>query len=149
MRLLLRRFPVAGGLFFLALLCLAAIAAPKYFHGNTATITVTNTNDSGPGSLRQALVDVPDGGMVQFDSALNGQTIILTSAELYINKSITISGPGPSLLRLTRSSTGQLFRIFHLMPSPGAAAIRGLTINGGYAGTSQLGGGIFNDSATL
>src|SRR4029077_8073767 len=31
-----------------------------------ATITVTNTNDSGPGSLRQALADANDGDTINF-----------------------------------------------------------------------------------
>jgi hypothetical protein len=30
------------------------------------TITVTNTNDSGPGSLRQALADANDGDTIDF-----------------------------------------------------------------------------------
>jgi hypothetical protein len=50
------------------------------------TITVTNTNDSGPGSLRQALVDSQDGDTIDFDPSLKGQTISLTSAELVINR---------------------------------------------------------------
>lgn len=52
MRLLFRRFPVPGGLLLFALLCAAALAGPKYFRGNIATLIVTNANDSGPGSLR-------------------------------------------------------------------------------------------------
>jgi hypothetical protein len=56
------------------------------------TITVINTNDSGPGSLRQALAVVNDGDTINFDSALNGQTITLTTAELLINRSITVMG---------------------------------------------------------
>ena len=31
------------------------------------TITVTNTNDSGPGSLRPALADANDGDTIHFD----------------------------------------------------------------------------------
>ena len=41
------------------------------------TITVINTNDSGPGSLRQALVEANDGDTINFDSSLNGQKITL------------------------------------------------------------------------
>ena len=67
------------------------------------TITVTNTNDSGPGSLRQAVVDSQDGDTIDFDPPLKGQTISLTSAELVINKSITISGFGPNLLAVLRA----------------------------------------------
>ena len=55
-------------------------------------ITVTNTNDSGPGSLRQALFDSHDGDTINFDSTLKGQIILLSTAELLINKNITISG---------------------------------------------------------
>ena len=55
-----------------------------------ATITVTNTNDSGPGSLRQALVDANDGDTISF--AVTG-TIGLTTAELEINHDVTILGP--------------------------------------------------------
>src|SRR6476646_6615035 len=74
-------------------------------------IIVTNTNDSGPGSFRQALADVEDGDTIQFDSALNGQTITLTSAELVINNSITISGPGANLLAVNGASSFQIFHV--------------------------------------
>src|SRR5215469_7196140 len=56
-----------------------------------STITVTNTNDSGPGSLRQALADANNGDTINF--AVTG-TIGLTSGELLVTRSITISGPG-------------------------------------------------------
>ena len=36
----------------------------------TPTTRVTNTNDSGPGSLRQALADAHDGDTINFDPAL-------------------------------------------------------------------------------
>ena len=64
---------------------------------------VTTTTDSGPGSLREAIARARDGETVQFSAALNGQAINLTSAELLIDKSITISGPGPSQLTVRRS----------------------------------------------
>ncbi len=54
-------------------------------------IVVINTNDTGPGSLRQALADSSDGDTIRFDSALAGQTIYLAS-ELEVNKSVTING---------------------------------------------------------
>jgi len=75
-----------------SLLCAIGISA------HAAVITVTNTNDSGPGSLRQALAVVNDGDAINFDSALNGQTITLTTAELLIDRSIRVMGPGPNLL---------------------------------------------------
>src|SRR5437870_237232 len=108
----MRPFPrllsVLYGLQLFALFC-AAMANIE-----AATLTVTDTNDSGPGSLRQALTDVADGDTIRFDAALNGQTISLTSDELGINKNITVSGPGPDILAVRGIFTR--FRIFHVMP---------------------------------
>ena len=80
-------FNLPAGICF-ALLCAVA------FSTQANIITVVNTNDSGPGSLRQALAVVNDGDTINFDSALNGQIINLTSGELVINNNITIAGPG-------------------------------------------------------
>ena len=45
--------------------------------GSAATITVTNNNDNGAGSLRQAIFESSAGDIIDFDSSLNGQTIPL------------------------------------------------------------------------
>ena len=58
-------------------------------------ITVTNTHDSGPGSLRQALADANDGDTIEF--AVTG-TIGVTIGELLVAKNVTISGPGAQKL---------------------------------------------------
>ncbi len=55
-----------------------------------ATETVTNLDDSGSGSLRQAVTDVDDGGTIKFAASLKG-TILLNS-EIAIDKSVTIDG---------------------------------------------------------
>jgi hypothetical protein len=133
-----RIVPIGCGAICVAVLCAIAIAA------YAATLTVINTNDSGPGSLRQALADTNDGDTVNFDPALNGQTINLTSAELAMDKNITISGPGSDMLTVARSSG--TFRIFHVM-SGHTVIIGGLTISGG-DGTPN-GSGILNDHAML
>jgi len=94
MRLLLRLFPTSsGGLQLLALFCVALAGAGSI---RAATLTVTSTADSGAGSLRDAIAASSDGDLIQFDAALNGQTIGLSSTELVIGKNIRISGPGPS-----------------------------------------------------
>src|SRR5437879_6000988 len=87
-------FNLRAGICF-ALTC--AVALP--IHANI--ITVTNGNDSGPGSLRQALADANDGDAINFDVSLKGQTIALTSDELVIDKSITITGPGSDQLAVS------------------------------------------------
>lgn len=120
-----------------ALLCAVAIPA------HADTITVTNTNDSGPGSLRQALADVNDGDTITF--AVTG-TIGLTSDELLINKDISISGPGPNMLTVNRNSATH-FRIFHVLRH--TVTIEGLSITNGLAlalgNSPDAGGGIFCD----
>ena len=77
------------------LLLYAATTIPVH----AATITVTNTNDSGPGSLRQALAVAHDGDRITF--AVSG-TITLTSGELEVAKNVTISGPGANQLSIDR-----------------------------------------------
>lgn len=52
-------------------------------------VEVTTLNDNGGGSLRQALIDTPEGGRIIFASNLNGGIISLES-ELVIDKSLTI-----------------------------------------------------------
>jgi hypothetical protein len=69
-------------------------------------ITVTNTNDSGPGSLRQALADANDRDTITF--AVTG-TIGLTSGELLVDNAITISGPGAETLAVNGNSAGGIF----------------------------------------
>ena len=59
-----------------------------------AIFAVTNTNDSGPGSLRQAIEDSNVAGgdnTIEFDASLIGQTITLLTA-LPVNTSATIDG---------------------------------------------------------
>ena len=107
------------------------------------TITVTNGNDSGPGSLRQALAQANDGDTINFDPSVN--IVTLTSTELSITKSVTVSA-SPQMVTVMRSSQTE-FRIFHVMPGH-SVEINGLTISGGHI-TGGNGGGILNDNSTL
>ena len=109
-------------IFSVAVLLFAATAMSAH----AATITVTNTNDSGPGSLRQALTVAHDGDRITF--AVSG-TITLTSGQLGISKNVTISGPGADQL----SIVGMPFR-FVLVVAVKAATISGLTIRNGATG---------------
>ena len=145
MRLFLRLLPAMGGLQLFALLCLAPAGLGSV---DAATLTVTNTADSGVGSLRDTIAMADNGSVIQFDAALNGQTITLTSDELVIDKDVTINGPGPDLLTVAKIPTQPpYFRIFHVMPGH-TVVIEGVTISGGYT-SGSFGAGVLNDQATL
>ena len=110
-------------------------------------LSVLNTNDSGPGSLRQAITDIYPGGTITFDPGLAGRTIYLTSGELLLAQNLNINGPGANLLTV---SGNQLSRVFDIPPGV-IVAISGLSVADGLAGGSvpnpNLGGGIYNAGA--
>ena len=105
---------------------------------------MTNTNDSGPGSLRQALVDANDGDAINFDASLIGRKITLTNGQLNVDKNITISGPGADYLAVDGNMQS---RVFYVNPAK-TVTISRLTIKNGNA-TNNPGGGIYNDGGAL
>ena len=145
-KLPIRAHLLRGALYLLLLLAVSlipfALAQRTTTKGNRSatTITVTNTNDSGPGSLRQALVDANDGDTIEF--AVTG-TIGLTNGELLVARSITIAGPGAQNLAVNGNNQS---RVFHIA-SGQTVTISGLTITNGHV--SDSGGGIYNDHAVL
>jgi len=110
-----------------------------------AQFTVSNTNDSGAGSLRQAILDANAGAgadTIVFSAVFNStQTISLTTtpdtsnaSALTITDSVTMTGPGASLLTVRRApgATTPQMRIFSVN-GPGVinVTITGMTITGG------------------
>src|SRR6266542_4437929 len=66
-----------------------------------STFTVLNLDDSGAGSLRQAVLDanaLPGADRIAFAPGVRDGTIALTSGELSIKDDLTIDGPGASRL---------------------------------------------------
>ena len=72
--------------------------------------TVSNLADSGSGSLREALILTPANGVINFAPGLGG-TLALTSGALQINKNVTITGPGTSVLTISGSNLSQVFTV--------------------------------------
>jgi hypothetical protein len=109
------------------------------------TIVVRNTDDDGPGSLRQALREASDGNKINIVAK---GTITLTSGELVVDKSVTIRGHGAAKLSVSGNSSS---RVFHIMPNT-TVTISGMSIiNGSPSGSfpANSGGGIYNDHAEL
>ncbi|HMJ36966.1 MAG TPA: choice-of-anchor Q domain-containing protein [Baekduia sp.] len=108
-----------------------------------ASITVANTSDAGAGSLRQAVVDAAPGETV----VLPAGTYTLTSGELAVAKSVTISGHGTAD---TIVRAGGAFRVLHTSGASSAVVISGLTLRDGHVVSSiAQGGGVLNQGAAL
>ena len=117
-----------------------------------SSIVVSNTNDDGAGSLRQAIADANSNGTtldnIIFDNTVfnTARTITLTTGELFITSNLTINGTGANLLIVSGNNNSRVFEI-----SGGiAVTLSGMTITGGNGvgsfSTSGIGGGIRNAS---
>ena len=116
---------------------------------HAATLMVTNTNDSGSGSLRQAVANASTGDTITFAPSLAGQTITLTST-VSLQKSITIDGSG--LIPRVEISGGNAVRIFLVDSNSSIApAIKNIVLKQGkQTGLSYtyFGGALFVGSDT-
>ena len=88
------------------------------------------------GSLRDAIATVCPSGTITFQPGLTG-TITLTTGQLEIDKNVTISGPGVSVITVSGNNAS---RVFHVQTGK-TATISNLTIANGKA---NFGGGIYN-----
>lgn len=122
--------------------------------------TVTNLNDAGAGSLRQAIHDAndetqhPGADTIQFASGLAGGTINLSTVDdssfgpsaLLVTSPVAITGlGGNSGIGIARSGTAGNMRLF-LVTSSGDLTLQNLTLSnglaqGGHGGNHQGGGG--------
>jgi hypothetical protein len=100
------------------------------------TITVTSGEDSGAGTLRQAIINANDGDEIVFDD--NVTTVTLTNYGFTLNKSITISGHKENKVVITCNG-----RHFYMEENAGInVSLNYLTLRDGNAST--CGGAIFN-----
>jgi hypothetical protein len=114
-----------------------------------STLTVLNTADSGPGSLRAEVAAAHTNDVIVFSPTLGGPTINLTTGELDITTSLKIQGPGAGRLTI---SAGNASRIFEVDGATTDLALSGLTITDGdgLGGTNPgFGGAIYNDGGAL
>lgn len=103
-----------------------------------ATVTVTNTNDSGAGSLRQAIADASAGDTMNF--SVTG-TIVLAS-ELAVDKALTIHGSAAPGIVVSGNNSVRVFNV----TTSGSVLLSALTISNGLA---DNGAGILNDGGSL
>lgn len=111
---------------------------------NNNIIKVTNSKDSGSGSLRDAIIKATD-NLFTTIIIKNINLIILTTGELKVQSNIKIICKN----NLVIGTSGN--RLFHIYPSVNIFEVSGIcgkstiTLSGG---TSDYGGAIFNESTT-
>jgi hypothetical protein len=112
-----------------------------------ATLTVTSSDDSGVGSLRDAIAGAPIGAEIVFDASLAGQPVVLTTGELVIHHDLTIRGLGRDLTILDGNGASRIIRI----EEGASVTISDLTVRNGRDleclvdhRTRSEGGGIYN-----
>ena len=104
-------------------------------------LIVTNNNDSGAGSLRQAIADAVAGDIISFDAPLSGGTISLGST-LVIPQNVTIDGSSLTE-KITISGAG--VGIFNV-PIGVTATLNSLIVT---QGSANEGGGLFNNGTVI
>ena len=106
-----------------------------------ATFSVTNLNDSGAGSLRDAINQANGAaGADTINFTVTG-TITLTSGALTISDDVTISGPGAASLTVTPTAN---YTAFYMTNDNPTVTISGITIQGTGGSNSGDGGAIAN-----
>lgn len=137
--------------------------------GCLSAITVSNANDSGAGSLRQAMLDLCTGGTITFD---NNYVITLASQLPAVTTVMTITGNGAAntVIQAAASPGVATYIVFAVGPA-GNLTLNGASVQNGVApiygggivnrgtlavtnstfsgNTAQIGGGICNFGGTL
>jgi hypothetical protein len=123
-----------------ALLTLAMLGGQPV---SAATLAVTDCGDTGgPGQLRTAIVAATPGDTITVPACVI--TLALAAGgQLTINKSLTITGAGPTQTIL---DGGGVTRVLNV--SSGTVTLAGLTIRNGN-GNGTFGGGVLNNGGTL
>ena len=102
--------------------------------------------ESGPGSLRQAILDAPAGSMLL---VTNTGVLELVHGELAITKDLSIIGPGVTSLIISGKGLSRVFNVAAGVSAniSGLAICNGLASNGGTGLPGSAGGGVYNAGA--
>ncbi|MGA1531316.1 MAG: hypothetical protein ACO398_11320 [Kiritimatiellia bacterium] len=145
-----RSFTPSGMPALLAWACMMCLVSSAL----ASEIIVTNLANGGAGSLRAAVASAnktPGRDLIRFGKHLKG-TIKLTSGQIEITDSLTITGPGASRLTVSGNKASRIFKI----ATGAVVAIEKLTIADGRNTIQESvpilvtrGGAILNDGGTL
>ena len=128
-----------------AVVCIALALLPATKRVSANNFIVTTLNDSGLGSLRQAILDAnanPGADTIIFQAGLTG-TITLTTGQLpIITENLTINGPGVAVVTVSGNHASGVLEI----NSGVTVTISDLAIGNGFV---FLGGSILNNGGIV
>lgn len=115
-----------------------------------ANLIVTNTNDSGSGSLRDTIAKAQAGDLITFAHNLANQTITLSSGQLVVNKNLIIDGAQTPGLTISGNNASRVIEMQNAINF----SLKNVTIaNGKVTGADEAtgaGGGLRgSDGSTL
>jgi predicted outer membrane repeat protein len=120
-----------AGFAFLMALCPAAWAQSSL---------VTNTNDSGAGSLRYVVSNATNNETITFAPALSGKTVLLTNGEVALSQNCTINASAlPNGISLNGNQNSSIFEV----ENGASVMLNFLTLTNGYANS---GGAVLVDA---
>jgi len=104
-----------------------------------ASSIVTTDADSGPGSLRYALVYTTNDATITFDSGLSGTAILLTGGLITLNTNKTIDASALAQgIRIDAGANSPIFAV----PQGMTASLKALTLTNGFSSDTNSGGAI-------
>jgi predicted outer membrane repeat protein len=85
------------------------LGAYEFDDGKPPVTTVTNTNNSGDGSLRDAIESVEPHGKVVFAESVSGA--ITLNTQITLGEPVTIEGPGAQTVTVSGGDSTRIFRV--------------------------------------
>ena len=102
------------------------------------TKTITNTNNSGTGSLRNMIADACPGDLIVFSSSIPNNSTVTLSTEIIIDKMLTVDASDVDNLSLSGGFTSRIFQI----PNGVSVSLKNMNLISGFA--SNNGGAFYN-----
>lgn len=99
-----------------------------------AQIIVTNTNDTGAGSLRNAVLTATNGQNITFDATLANQSIVLSSTiNIPASKNITINGANAINISVSGNGLVRMFLLQSTSVNPTKLTVNNITFIKGFS----------------
>ncbi len=112
---------------------------PVLVNGCTpGTKTVTNTSNSGTGTLRMLMTDACAGDNIVFSSSIPSNTVITLTSEILANRTVSVDGSAVNGITISGGATNRIFQV----PSGLTLTLSDLSLQNGFSTTN--GGAFYN-----